>query len=98
VYARRARTEGLGDAWKTAGGTNVWGHITVDAERGIVNAPVGPPSPDYAAVSQPGDNQYGTALVAIDANTGKLRWYRQLVHHDQWDFDSAAAPALIETP
>ncbi|MBZ5624421.1 MAG: PQQ-binding-like beta-propeller repeat protein [Acidobacteriia bacterium] len=50
------------DAWKTAGGTNVWGHITVDAARGIVYAPTGPRSPDYVAVSRPGDNLYGTAV------------------------------------
>jgi len=84
------------DAWKTAGGTNVWGHITVDRARGIVYAPTGPPSPDYVAVSRPGDNLYGTAVVALDANTGKLKWYHQLVHHDLWDFDSAAAPALLD--
>jgi quinoprotein glucose dehydrogenase len=84
------------DSWKTTGGTNIWGHITVDAERGMVYAPTGPPSPDYVAVSRPGDNLFGTALVALDANTGKLKWYHQLVHHDLWDFDSAAAPALLD--
>ena len=84
------------DAWKTTGGTNIWGHITVDPERAIVFAPTGPPSPDYVAVSRPGDNLFGTALVALDANTGKLIWYHQLVHHDLWDFDSAAAPALVD--
>ncbi|SEC00249.1 PQQ-binding-like beta-propeller repeat protein [Terriglobus roseus] len=84
------------DAWKTTGGVNVWGYITVDEKLGIAFVPTAPPSPDYVGVTRPGDTLYGTSLVALDANTGKLKWFRQLVHHDLWDFDSAAAPALVE--
>ena len=80
------------DAWKTTGGVNVWGHITVDTTLGMAYVPTAPPSPDYIGVNRPGDTLYGTSLVALDANTGKLKWYQQLVHHDLWDFDSAAAP------
>ncbi len=84
------------DAWQTTGGVNVWGHITVDTAMGMAFIPTAPPSPDYVGVSRPGDTLYGTSLVALDANTGKLKWYQQLVHHDLWDFDSAAAPTLID--
>ncbi|WP_263410415.1 outer membrane protein assembly factor BamB family protein [Terriglobus tenax] len=84
------------DAWKTTGGVNVWGHITIDEKLGIAFIPTAPPSPDYVGISRPGDTLYGTSLVALDANTGKLKWYHQLVHHDLWDFDSSAAPALVE--
>jgi glucose dehydrogenase len=84
------------DAWKTAGGQNVWGHITVDANLGIAFIPTAPPSPDYVGITRPGNTLYGTSVVALDANTGKLKWYQQLVHHDLWDFDSAAAPTLID--
>jgi glucose dehydrogenase len=84
------------DAWKTTGGVNVWGHITVDTTLGMAYVPTAPPSPDYIGVNRPGDTLYGTSLVALDANTGKLRWYQQLVHHDLWDFDSAAAPTLVD--
>jgi len=84
------------DAWKTTGGVNVWGHITVDAALGLAFVPTAPPSPDYVGVNRPGDTLYGTSLVALDANTGKLKWYQQLVHHDLWDFDSASAPTLVE--
>ena len=84
------------DAWKTTGGVNVWGHITVDTTLGMAYVPTAPPSPDYVGVNRPGDTLYGTSLVALDANTGKLKWYQQLVHHDLWDFDSAAAPTLID--
>ena len=84
------------DAWKTTGGVNVWGHITVDTKLGIGFVPTAPPSPDYVGVNRPGDTLYGTSLVALDANTGKLKWFQQLVHHDLWDFDSAAAPTLVD--
>ena len=84
------------DAWKTSGGVNVWGHITVDPTLGMAYVPTAPPSPDYVGVNRPGDTLYGTSLVALDANTGKLKWYQQLVHHDLWDFDSAAAPTLVD--
>jgi glucose dehydrogenase len=84
------------DAWKTTGGVNVWGHITVDPALGMAYIPTAPPSPDYVGITRPGDTLYGTSLVALDANTGKLVWFHQLTHHDLWDFDSAAAPTLIE--
>ncbi len=84
------------DAWKTTGGVNVWGHITVDTTLGMAYVPTAPPSPDYVGVNRPGDTLYGTSLVALDANTGKLKWFHQLVHHDLWDFDSASAPTLVD--
>jgi glucose dehydrogenase len=84
------------DAWRTIGGTNVWGYLTVDAERGIVYIPNSIAGSDYIGVPRPGDNLYGTSLVAVDANTGKLRWYQQLVHHDIWDYDLGAAPTLFD--
>ena len=84
------------DAWQTTRGVDVWGHITVDTTLGIAFIPTAPPSPDYVGVNRPGDTLYGTSLVALDANTGKLKWFHQLVHHDLWDMDSAAAPTLFE--
>ncbi len=83
------------DAWKTIGGTNVWGYLTVDAERGVVYIPNSIAGSDYIGIPRPGNNLYGTSLVAVDANTGKLKWYQQLVHHDIWDYDLAAAPTLF---
>ena len=68
--------------------------MTVDTALGMAYVPTAPPSPDYVGVNRPGDTLYGTSLVALDANTGKLKWYQQLVHHDLWDFDSAAAPVI----
>jgi quinoprotein glucose dehydrogenase len=84
------------DAWKNIGGTNVWGYLSVDSERGIVYAPNSIAGSDYIGVTRPGNNLYGTSLVAIDANTGKLKWYQQFVHHDIWDSDLGAAPTLFD--
>ncbi|MES2180189.1 MAG: PQQ-binding-like beta-propeller repeat protein [Gemmatimonadota bacterium] len=84
------------DAWKTIGGTNVWGYLSIDAERGIVYAPNSIAGSDYVGVTRPGNNLYGTSLVAIDANSGKLKWFQQFVHHDIWDNDLGAAPTLFD--
>jgi quinoprotein glucose dehydrogenase len=83
------------DVWKTIDGTNVWGYLSVDAERGILYIPNSIAGSDYTGMERPGDNLYGTSLVAVDATSGKLKWYQQFVHHDIWDYDLAAAPTLF---
>lgn len=85
-----------GDAWKNRSGVNNWGLMTMDAERGLVFVPLGCPTTDFYGADRHGDGLYGNSLVALDAATGKMKWFRQLVHHDIWDFDAAAPPALIE--
>jgi glucose dehydrogenase len=85
-----------GDSWKNRSGTNMWSFFTVDVERGLVFVPTGSPTSDYFGADRKGNNLYGNSVIALDANTGKLKWARQLVHHDLWDFDVPAAPALIE--
>jgi glucose dehydrogenase len=85
-----------GDSWKDPGGTNVWGFLSVDAERGMVFAPVSQAGTDYSGVERTGDNLYADCIVALDASNGKLKWYQQLVHHDIWDYDLAAQPTLID--
>ena len=85
-----------GDSWKNRSGVNVWGFMTVDAQRGIVYMPFGAPSVDQYGGDREGDNLFGTSLVAADANTGKYLWHFQIVHHDIWDADVANAPALID--
>ncbi len=82
--------------WKNRSGTNVWGFFTIDVQRGIVYAPLGAPTSDFYGADRVGDNLYGNSLVALDARTGALKWYRQLVHHDLWDYDLAAPPALFD--
>ena len=83
-------------AYKNRSGTNAWGFITVDVERGLVFVPLGSPTADFYGADRHGNNLYGNSLVALDATTGKVKWFQQLVHHDLWDYDPAAPPALIE--
>ena len=85
-----------GTSWKDRSGTNTWSFFTVDSERGLVFAPIGAPTSDYYGGDRKGKNLYGNSVVALDANTGTLKWYQQLVHHDIWDFDIPAAPTLVD--
>ncbi len=84
------------DSWINRTGVNIWGHITVDNQRGIVYLPFGAPSVDQYGGDRAGDNLFSTSLVAVDANTGKYLWHFQIVHHDIWDYDMTGAPALID--
>lgn len=85
-----------GDSWKQRSGVNVWGYMTVDEQRGIVYMPFGAPNYDRVGTDRPGDNLFGTSVVAADAATGKLLWYFQAVHHDIWDYDTETPPTLID--
>jgi len=85
------------DSWKGRGGSNVWSMaMTVDAQRGIVYMPVGGPAANYYGGDRPGNNLFSNTLVAVDANTGKLKWYFQTVHHELWDFDLPPEPILLD--
>ena len=84
------------DNWMTAGSPANWGVATVDAQRGMVFAPIGQPSAQYYGGHRHGQNLYSASIVALDANTGKVRWYFQLTHHDLWDYDAEATPALMD--
>ncbi|OSZ76991.1 quinoprotein glucose dehydrogenase [Chitinophagaceae bacterium IBVUCB2] len=83
------------DAYKYAGGVNVWSEMSVDEKRGIVFLPLGSPTYDYYGADRIGSNLYGNSLVALDARTGKHKWHFQTVHHDIWDYDLSAAPQLL---
>lgn len=84
-----------GQAQRT-GGANAWAPVTVDAGRGLAFVPTGSASPDFFGGERLGTNAMANSLVALDARTGAVRWYRQLIHHDLWDYDLAAQPTLIE--
>jgi len=72
-------------------GANMWSTMTVDAERGLVFAPLGD-----ANRPVPGNNLYTASIVALDAATGRLRWFHQLTHHDVWDLDLPTPPLLVD--
>ena len=78
-----------------AGAANTWATIVADPLRDLVFVPTGSASPDHWGGLRPGDNRYANSLVALRATTGEVVWHFQMVHHDLWDYDLAAPPALI---
>jgi quinoprotein glucose dehydrogenase len=85
----------LEDSYKNVGGANSWAGMALDEERGIVFIPTGSPAFDFYGANRKGNNLYGNCLLALDATTGQLKWYHQLVHHDLWDYDIPAPPNLV---
>jgi glucose dehydrogenase len=84
------------DNWVTAGSPSFWGAATVDNERGLIFLPIGQPAAQYYGGARTGLNLYSSSIVALDANTGKVRWHFQMTHHDLWDYDAEAGPSLME--
>ncbi|MGA8598451.1 MAG: PQQ-binding-like beta-propeller repeat protein [Bryobacteraceae bacterium] len=83
------------DAWKTVGGANAWGELSVDEKRGIVYVPTASPKYNFYGADRKGANLFGDCLLALDARTGRRIWHFQMVHHDIWDYDNTTAPKLI---
>ncbi len=86
----------LDDSWKTNYAPGLWGIFTVDIERGLLFVPVEKVGNDYYGGPHHGNNLYSDCILAVDVNTGMIKWYQQLVHHDIWDYDPAAQPTLVE--
>lgn len=84
-----------GDSWKERTGANAWSIISVDAKRGMVFLPLGSASHDFYGGERKGNNLFANSIVALRADTGKLVWHYQTVHHDIWDFDVPAQPNLV---
>ncbi|HEU4619164.1 MAG TPA: pyrroloquinoline quinone-dependent dehydrogenase [Gammaproteobacteria bacterium] len=78
------------------GNAGVWAPMSADAELGLVYLPVEAPLSDRYGGERPGDDVYGNSLVCLDAKTGEIVWYRQLIHHDIWDWDNPTAPILMD--
>ncbi len=73
-----------------------WLTGTYDPATGLVYWPTGNPCPDYNGDERKGDNLYSSSVVALDAKTGKLRWYFQFTPHDLHDWDAAETPMLLD--
>ena len=82
-------------AFKTAGGVHNWSELTVDEENGTAFIPTGTGRFDFYGGNRKGTNLYANSLVALDAESGKVKWFKQLVHHDLWDFDLPQSPKLL---
>ena len=83
------------DAWKYSGAANNWAGMTLDEKRGIVYVPTGSAVFDFYGADRVGDDLFADSLLALDAETGKRIWHFQGVHHDLWDRDFPAPPALV---
>jgi glucose dehydrogenase len=83
------------DGWKDRTGPSLWGNMSVDTENGLLFLPTGNPADSFYGADRKGTNLYANCVIALEAATGKLRWYFQMVHHDIFDFDVSGAPALI---
>jgi len=85
------------ESYKNRTGNNVWAFaLTVDEARGIVYYPVSSPGANFYGGDRPGNNLYGNSTVAVDIETGKMKWYFQTTHHEVWDYNLPPAPSLFE--
>lgn len=80
-----------GDEWRDVSGANVWSTMALDEQNGIVFAPTG----DLNSLAR-GSQLYASSLLALDAATGKLKWFRQITHRDIWDWDLPTPPVLLD--
>jgi alcohol dehydrogenase (cytochrome c) len=85
-----------GDAWKSGGGS-VWVTGTYDPDLNLTYWGVGNPGPDFNAAQRPGDNLYTDSVVALDPDTGKLKWHFQFTPNDRYDWDATQVPVLVDT-
>jgi quinoprotein glucose dehydrogenase len=83
------------EAWRYTGSANNWAGMVLDEKREIVFVPTGSAVADFYGVDRRGDNLYANSLLALDANSGKLLWHFQAVHHDLWDRDFPSPPSLV---
>ncbi|MCC6981694.1 MAG: PQQ-binding-like beta-propeller repeat protein [Bauldia sp.] len=84
-----------GETWRT-GAAMPWGNAPAyDPQTNMLYFGTGEPSPAYDPEYRPGDNLYSVSTIALDADSGELRWYFQEVPNDQWDYDSTASRMLI---
>jgi alcohol dehydrogenase (cytochrome c) len=84
-----------GDSWKT-GGAPTWVTGTYDPDSNLLYWGTGNPSPDFVGESRLGDNLYSDSLLALEADSGKLKWHFQFTPHDVLDMDSNQVPVLVD--
>ncbi len=88
------------DTWRgpvahETGAANVWSVMSADPALGLIFVPTGSGSPDFYGGARLGANRYANSVVALRATTGQVVWHFQVVHHDLWDYDVPAQPALF---
>jgi alcohol dehydrogenase (cytochrome c) len=83
------------NSWEHGGGS-IWTPGSYDPELNLVYWGTGNPGPDWNGDPRPGDNLYSCSVVALDADTGKLKWHYQFSPHDEFDYDSTQVPVLAD--
>ena len=83
------------DAWKHGGGS-IWTTGSSDPALNLIYWGIGNASPDWNGDVRPGDNLYTSSVIALDADTGKLKWHFQFTPHDEFDFDATQVPVLAD--
>ena len=84
-----------GDSWKRGGGS-IWLTGSYDPDLNLTYWGVGNPAPDWNGDVRLGDNLYTDSVVALDADTGELKWHFQFTPHDEWDWDAVQIPVLVD--
>ncbi len=84
-----------GDSWKTGGGS-IWVTGSYDPETNLTFWGVGNAGPDWNGDDRAGDNLYTCSVVALDADTGQLKWHYQFSPHDEFDYDAVQVPVLAD--
>ena len=90
-----ATRRGPATSWKTGGGAT-WLTGSYDPALRLVYWGTGNPAPDWNGESRKGDNLYTCSLVALDIDTGRLRWHFQFTPHDTHDWDANQIPVLVD--
>lgn len=91
-------SETWGNGSEQHGGGPTWMTGTYDPDLNTIYWGIGNPGPDLFGGNRPGDNLYTDSLVALDGDTGKLKWHFQFTPHDVYDWDAAETPMLLDLP
>jgi glucose dehydrogenase len=84
------------NGWQERAGPSAWGGVSIDEKLGLAFVPIGNPDDSFNGIDRPGNNYYANSIIALDAATGKLKWFFQMTHHDVLDYDAASAPTFID--
>jgi len=84
-----------GDSWMH-GAASIWVTGSYDPDTNLTFWGVGNPGPDWNGDVRPGDNLYSDSVIALDADTGELKWHYQFSPHDEFDYDSVQVPVLAD--
>ena len=84
------------DAWKWTGDVSSWAPLSADMDRGIVYIPTNAPTIDYYGGFRPGNNLFGTSVIALNVENGERVWHFQTTHHPIWNYDLPNVPILAD--